>query len=348
MSSSINVGLIGFGLSGRYFHAPFLSTNERFRLTHVVERRRNEAQAFDPALRTVRSHEELLANPAIELVVIGTPNDTHFAYAKAALEAGKHVLIEKPFANTSAEARELLQLAKDKNLVAIPYQNRRYDADFLTIRHVLAEGLLGEVVEYEAHFDRFRPEVLDTWKEHDPQGGGNLLNLGPHLVDQAVVLFGEPDGVFADLRTLRPGATLDDYFEIRLYYPNRRVILKSSLVAPENRLRYVIHGTRASLTKSGLDVQEETLRRHVLPTTADWGAEPPEHYATLTTADGRQTVASLPGNYHPFYDNLARAIRGERAPEITPRQAYATIRILELAHESAQTGRVCAFAGLPD
>ncbi|WP_266364941.1 oxidoreductase [Tellurirhabdus rosea] len=343
MQQKINVGLIGFGLSGRYFHAPFLTTNANFGLTKVVERHRNEAEAFDASIRTVRSHEDLLTDPAIDLIIVSTPNDTHFPYAKAALEAGKHVLIEKPFANTSEEARQLLQLAKDKNLVAIPYQNRRYDADFLTIRQLLAEDALGEVVEYESHFDRFRPDVLQNWKEQDPNGGGNLLNLGPHLVDQAVALFGAPEAVLGDIRTVRKGGTLDDYFDIRLFYSDKRVILKSSLTVPENRLRYIIHGTKASLTKSGLDIQEETLRKNMLPNTPDWGVEPEDHYATLTTADERHIIPSLPGNYHPFYDNLARAIRGEIAPEITPEQAYATIRILELAGESSRERRAIEF-----
>ncbi|WP_234735270.1 oxidoreductase [Tellurirhabdus bombi] len=343
MAQTIKVGLIGFGLSGRYFHAPFLSTNPNFTLVKVVERTRNEAQLFDPSIITVRSHEELFSDPEIDLVIVGSPNDTHFSYAKAALEAGKHVLIEKPFANTSEEARQLLDLAKEKGLVAIPYQNRRYDADFLTIEHILAEQTLGDVVEYEAHFDRYRPEILNSWKEKDPDGGGNLLNLGPHLIDQAVALFGIPEAVFGDVRVIRQGGILDDYFDIKLFYADKRVILKSSMLAPDNSLRYIIHGTKGSFIKHGLDIQEETQRKNILPNTPDWGIEPESQYGTLTTADGQQTITSQAGNYHRFYDNLAKAIRGEQAQEVQPEQAIAVIRIMELALESTQSGKICSF-----
>ncbi|OIN56947.1 oxidoreductase [Arsenicibacter rosenii] len=343
MPSPITVGLIGFGLSGRYFHAPFLHTNPNFTLTKVVERHRNDAQLFDPSIVTVRSHEALYSDPDIDLVIVGSPNDTHFSYAKAALEAGKHVLIEKPFTNTSAQARELLDLAQAKGLVAIPYQNRRYDADFLTIRQVLASGKLGEINEYEGHFDRYRPVVLDSWKEHEPDGGGNLYNLGPHLLDQAIVLFGLPEAVSGDIRMIRQGSTNDDYFEIRLFYPDKRVIVKSNMMAPENHLRYIIHGSAGSFVKSGLDIQEETQRKDILPDTPDWGHEPASQYGTLTTEAGRETIESVAGNYHTFYNNLAAAIRGEQPAEVRPEQIYAVIRIMELARQSSQEGRVLAF-----
>ncbi|RIV26804.1 oxidoreductase [Fibrisoma montanum] len=343
MPKIVNVGLIGFGLSGRYFHAPFLTTNPHFKLSKVVERHRNEAQAFDPSLITVRSHDELFADPAIDLIIVSTPNDTHFPYAKAALEAGKHVLIEKPFANTSAQAQELLALAQQRGLVAMPYQNRRYDADFLTIQQLLQANRIGEVNEFEAHFDRYRPQVLDSWKEYDPDGGGNLYNLGPHLIDQAVVLFGPPEAVWGDVRIIRPNGPQDDYFDIVLYYPNKRVRLKSNMVAADNQLRYVIHGSLGSFVKSGLDIQEETLRKNQLPDSADWGYEPERQYGTLTTAEGQNVVDSLPGNYHPFYDNLYWAIIGEIPQEVAPEQALAVIRIMELARESSATRAILPF-----
>ncbi|MGA0559834.1 oxidoreductase [Larkinella sp. VNQ87] len=343
MSRTIQVGLIGFGLSGRYFHAPFLTVNPHFKLAKVVERHRNEAEAFDPTVKTVRSHEDLLNDPTIDLIIVGSPNDTHFAFAKAALQAGKHVLIEKPFANSLEEARELLDLAQQKGLVAMPYQNRRYDADFRTIRQLLDENRLGEVVEFESHYDRYRPEILDSWKEKDPQGGGNLFNLGPHLIDQAIALFGLPEAVSGDVRIVRKNGVLDDYFDVRLSYADKRVILKSSMLAVDNSLRYIIHGTKGSFIKHGLDIQEETQRKNILPNTPDWGAEPASQYGTLTTPEGRSTVPSLPGNYHLLYDNLYRAIVGEIPPEVTPEQILAVMRIIELATESSQTRKVLAF-----
>ena len=343
MSRTIQVGLIGFGLSGRYFHAPFLTVNPHFKLAKVVERHRNEAEAFDSSIQTVRSHEELLADPAIDLIIVGSPNDTHFSYAKAALEAGKHVLIEKPFANSLEQARELLELAKQKGLVAIPYQNRRYDADFLTIQQVLRENQLGDVVEYECRYDRYRPDILDSWKEKDPEGGGNLFNLGPHLIDQAVALFGVPQAVSGDVRIIRKGGILDDYFDVKLFYADKRVILKSSMLAVDNSLRYIIHGTKGSFIKHGLDIQEETQRKNILPDTPDWGAEPESQYGTLTTPNGRFTFPSQPGNYHHFYDNLYRAIVGEASQEVAPEQVLAVMRIIELAGESGRTKAVLAF-----
>lgn len=343
MSRTIQVGLIGFGLSGRYFHAPFLTVNPHFTITKVVERHRNEAEAFDSSIQTVRSHNELLTDPAIDLIIVSSPNDTHFEYAKAALEAGKHVLIEKPFANTSEQARELLDLAKQKGLVAIPYQNRRYDADFLTIQQVLRENHLGEVVEYECRYDRYRPDIVNSWKEKEPEGGGNLFNLGSHLIDQAVALFGIPEAVSGDIRIIRKGGILDDYFDVRLIYPDKRVILKSSMLAVDNSLRYIIHGTKGSFIKHGLDIQEETQRKNILPNTPDWGAEPDNQYGALTTSEGRFTFPSQPGNYHHFYNNLYRAIVGEIPQEVSPEQAIAVIRIIELANESSRQKKVLEF-----
>ncbi|GAB3891383.1 Gfo/Idh/MocA family oxidoreductase [Larkinella knui] len=343
MSRTLQVGLIGFGLSGRYFHAPFLTVNPHFKIAKVVERHRNEAEAFDPTIKTVRSHEDLLTDPAIDLIIVGSPNDTHFPYAKAALEAGKHVLIEKPFATTLEQARDLLELAQQKGLVAIPYQNRRYDADFLTIQQLLQEGPLGDVVEYECRYDRYRPAILDSWKEKDPAGGGNLFNLGPHLIDQAIALFGLPEAVSADVRIVREGGILDDYFDVKLFYADKRVILKSSMLAVDNSLRYIIHGTKGSFIKHGLDIQEETQRKNILPNTPDWGAEPETQYGTLTTTEGRATFPSLPGNYHRFYDNLYRAIVGEIPQEVTPEQTLAVIKIIELAGESSKTKKVLEF-----
>ncbi|RRB02609.1 oxidoreductase [Larkinella rosea] len=343
MSRTIQVGLIGFGLSGRYFHAPFLTVNPHFKLAKVVERHRTDAEAFDPTIQTVRSHEELLADPDLDLIIVGSPNDTHYSYAKAALEAGKHVLIEKPFANSLEQARELLDLASKKGLVVIPYQNRRYDADFLTIQQVLRENQIGDVVEFECRYDRYRPDILDSWKEKDPAGGGNLFNLGPHLIDQAIALFGVPEAVSGDVRIIRKGGILDDYFDVRLVYADKRVILKSSMLAVDNSLRYIIHGTKGSFIKHGLDVQEETQRKNILPDTPDWGAEPESQYGTLTTPNGRFTFPSQPGNYHHFYDNLYRAIVGEIPQEVTPEQTLAVIRIIELAGESSKQKKVLAF-----
>lgn len=341
---SVHVGLIGFGLSGRYFHAPFLATHTGFRLSKVVTRNTASVHEFDPSIEVVGTVEALLADENIELVFVCTPNHLHFAHAKAALEAGKHIVVEKPFANDEAEAEALFELANKKNLIATAYQNRRWDADFLTIQQLLASGKLGEVVEYESRYDRYRPEVAQgTWKEVAAAGAGNLYNLGPHLIDQALMLFGTPLTVAATLKTLRPGAETDDYFDIRLDYGNRLVILKSSLLVYQNSLRYTIHGTKGSFFKHGLDIQEETLRKNILPNTPQWGQEPESQWGILYTEGKQERVAALAGNYAPFYENLYNAIAKGGELAVKPQHIRNTTRVIALAQESAHLGKSLAF-----
>jgi scyllo-inositol 2-dehydrogenase (NADP+) len=345
MSSRVlNVGLIGFGLSGRYFHAPFLSTNPNFKLKTVVERSRNEAQEFDPTIENARSVDELLSDPAIDVVFICTPNDTHFPYAMDALENGKHVVIEKPFSSTEAEGKQLVDLARDKGLVLTAYQNRRWDSDFLTIKKLLAEDKLGDIVEYECRYDRFRPVVpTESWKEKKVPVGGNLYNLGPHLIDQALVLFGAPLSVTADIRSVRPGSEIDDYFDVRLTYDDKLVILKSSLMVYENFLRYNLHGTKGSFIKGGLDPQEETLRKNILPTAQPWGMEPEDRWGKLYSDEFTGIVTSEPGDYAPFYQNVYDAIVNGAELAVKPEEILRTCRVIDLANASSQTNSVMTF-----
>lgn len=345
MSSRIlNVGLIGFGLSGRYFHAPFLSSNPRFKIKTVVERSKNEAQEFDASIENARSVDELLSDKSIDLVFICTPNDTHFEYAMDALENGKHVIIEKPFANTEAEARQLVELAKEKGLILTAYQNRRWDSDFLTIKKLIAEDKLGDIVEFESRYDRYRPvPQANTWKEQEIIGGGNLYNLGPHLIDQALVLFGTPLTVSADIRTLRPGSQIDDYFHIQLGYADKSVIVKSSMLVCNNQLRYTLHGTKGSFVKNGLDVQEETLRQYLLPTTEPWGYEPEDRWGSLYTPEQKEVIESEAGNYMPLYDNLYEAIVDGAELAIKPEEILRTTRVIDLAFQSSKEKRALPF-----
>jgi len=345
MSSKIlNVGLIGFGLSGRYFHSPFLSINPRFKLKTAVERSKNEAQEFDPTIENARSIDELLADEAIDVVFICTPNDTHFRYAMDALENGKHVVIEKPFAATEEEAKQLVELAKKKGLILTAYQNRRWDSDFLTIKKLLAEGKLGDVVEYECRYDRFRPVVpTESWKEKKVDVGGNLYNLGPHLLDQALVLFGTPETVTATVSSVRPGSEIDDYFDIRLSYPDKLVILKSSLMVYDNFLRYTIHGTNGSFIKGGLDVQEETLRKNILPNQQPWGIEPEDRWGKLSSPDFTGIIKSEAGDYMPFYDNVYEAIVEGAELAVKPEEILRTCRVIDLAFQSSQEKKVMTY-----
>ncbi|TDB65101.1 Gfo/Idh/MocA family oxidoreductase [Arundinibacter roseus] len=333
----LNVGLIGFGLSGRYFHAPFLSVNPRFKLKTVVERSKNEAQEFDASIENARSVDELLADESIDLVFICTPNDTHYRYAMDALHNGKHVVIEKPFANTENEAQEIFDLAREKGLVATAYQNRRWDSDFLTIQKLIQEDKLGAIVEYESRYDRFRPNILpNTWKEKQAEGSGNVYNLGPHLLDQAFVLFGTPQTVTANIRTVRENSTVDDYFDIRLGYENTTVIVKSSLMVYENSLRYTVHGTKGSFIKRGLDVQEETSRLGVLPDSEKWGVEPADRWGTLHSEAYTGIIESEAGNYMAFYDSVYDSIVLGTEPQVKPEEVLRTTRVIDLAFESSQ------------
>ncbi len=280
----------------------------------------------------------------MDLVFICTPNDTHFAYAMDALENGKHVVIEKPFANTEDEARQLFEVADRQGLLLTAYQNRRWDSDFLTIQRLIAEGKLGRVVEYESRYDRFRPEIApNTWKERAAAGSGNVYNLGPHLIDQALVLFGTPQTVTATIRNMRGESDVDDYFDIKLCYEDKQVIVKSSLLVYDHRLRYAIHGTGGSFSKPGLDVQEETLRRDVLPDTADWGSEPKDRWGTLYSPDFTGVVESERGNYMAFYDSVYDSIVNGKAAVIKPQEILNTTRVIDLAFESNERQTTISF-----
>lgn len=340
----VNAGLVGFGLSGRYFHAPFLSVHPGFRLKGAVERSKNEAQEFDPAIESHRTLDGLLDDETIDVVFICTPNETHYEYAIRALEKGKHIVIEKPFANNEAEASRILSLARDKGLIATAYQNRRWDSDFLTVKRIISEGRLGDIIEFESRYDRYRPvPVNNTWKEQGGVGAGNVYNLGPHLIDQALVLFGEPETVTADIRTVRKGSAIDDYFSILLEYPDKLVTLKSSLLIYHNSPRYLLHGGKGTFSKGGLDVQEETLRQDKLPEGDAWGLEPEDRWGTLYSDEYTGIVKSEPGNYMPFYQNLYEAITSGVAPAVKPEEILRTTRVIDLAFKSEREKSVQRF-----
>lgn len=346
MSTVLNVGLIGFGLSGRYFHASFLAVNPKFRLKKVVSSRPDAVHAFDASIEWVATVDELLADPAIDVVFICSPNETHVDYAQKALEQHKHVVVEKPFALTEPEAVQLLELAQRQGCVATAYQNRRWDSDFLTVKKLLVAGTLGTLLEYEGRYDRFAPVALraDSWKEQPGRSRGNLYNLGPHLLDQALHLFGQPATVQASLRMIRPASQIVDYFDINLGYTDKAVRLKSSLLMHQHQVRYSLHGTEGSFIKGGLDVQEEQLRLSQLPDQAAWGVEPPERWGTLYRADRSEVLASEAGSYAPFYDNLYEAIVTGAEPAVTPADIQQLARVIDLVQESSRTQRTLPYA----
>ncbi len=251
--AEIGVAVIGFGLAGRVFHAPFVSAVPGLKLEAIVQRRGDEAAKAYPATRVLRTVEEALADSAISLIVVGTPNETHYDLAKQALLAGKHVVIDKPFAASSAQAKELMELAAARKLVLAPFHNRRWDGDFLTVRKVLESGELGRVATFESHFDRFRPLPREaTWKEASNDANGMLFDLGPHLVDQALALFGAPKAITASVRRDRDTTAIEDAFDITLHYPRLLAMCRATMLAAELAPRFLIHGTHGSFRKYGL------------------------------------------------------------------------------------------------
>jgi scyllo-inositol 2-dehydrogenase (NADP+) len=353
MPTPIRVGLAGFGISAQVFHAPFFATMPSYTLVSVLERHARTAAEKYPGTRVVKDMDELLDDPEIELVVITTPNETHFDYAARALRKGKHVVVEKPFAVNSREGLALMAIAAESNRTLSVYQNRRYVSDFLTIRRILEAKLLGTVHEFEAHYDRYRPGARPgAWREIPLAGSGILFDLGPHIIDQALCLFGLPDSLYADIRKERPHARVDDYFDIQLYYPGLKVILKGGMLVREPGPRYMIHGFDGSYIKSGEDPQEARLRAGELPLGADWGAEPPENAGILHTEQEGAVIftryPTLPGNYGLYYQHLYETLREGAPLRERPEHGFNTIRLIEIAIESNRQKRVLEVSGLMD
>ncbi len=349
----MKTGVVGYGAAAQFMHLPFITTHPEFELRSILQRHGDSAIEKYPSVHIVRSLDEMLADESLELIVITTPNDSHFDYAFRSLEAGKNVLLEKPFTIHSTEAKKLIVQAEKKNRVLSVYQNRRYVSDFLTIRKLLRENLLGEVVEFEAHYDRYRPEQKPgAWREEDEPGSGILYDLGAHLIDQTFCLFGLPKYVNADIRIQRPHARTTDYFELWLDYGFTKVILKSGMLVREAGPRYSIHGKQGSFLKYGEDPQEALLRKGILPIAPDWGFEAEEFYGLLhTEINGRivrEKIPSLPGNYGGLYTDLYKTIRRGEPLRVKPEHGYNTIRLIELATESNEKNCRVACTDLID
>ena len=348
--AEINTAVIGFGLAGRVFHAPFVSAVPGLRLDAIVQRRGDEAAKAYPGVRILRSFDEVLKDAAVQLVVVGTPNETHFSLARQALLAGKHVVIDKPFAATSAEAKELGDIAGERGLVLAPFHNRRWDGDFLTVRKLIEREALGRLVTFESHFDRFRPMPREnTWKEAGDLANGMLFDLGPHLVDQALALFGAPQGITASVRKDRDQTAIEDAFDITLEYPRLRAHCRASMLACDAAPRFLLHGTKGSFKKFGLDPQEPALDGGAkVPRMGegDWLAEDESAWGTLTVAPVPAepgTLVKTPvkteiGDYRGYYANVRDAINGVGKLAATPEDGYRVIRLLEMARESSAEG----------
>lgn len=350
----VSTALVGFGFAGKTFHAPLLSSVEGISLDVIVQRHGDSAAAAYPNARIVRSLEELLTIPEIQLVVVATANPSHFPIAAACLRAGKNVVIDKPFATTVQEARQLAALAVEKRRVLSVFHNRRWDGDFLTVQQLL-EGLrLGRLVRFESYFDRFRPTVdQNAWRQRDEAGSGVLFDLGPHLLDQALTLFGDPATVTASVRRERDGAVVDDAFDITLDYPaGLRVLCGASMLACAKRPRFSLHGTEGSWTKQSLDLQEAALKSGLRPGRADWLSQINEPAATLSTCNGDvvdQTASELVmGNYVAYYENIRDAILGKASLAVTPQQALRVMELLDFCRQSSQQRKSLDVSFTPD
>ena len=351
----IRVGLIGFGMAGRVFHAPLISSVGDLELAAVMERSADHAVERYPGVRIYRSLEEMLADTSLGLFVVATPNGTHYALAKQLLNAGRNVVVDKPMTITSGEAWELISLAKQHECLLTPFHNRRWDSDFLTVQKLLHEGVLGRLVAFESRFDRWRPAPLTTrlWKEDADAGGGLLLDLGPHLADQALALFGKPEAVGADIRREKEGPGVNDAFEIRLRYPGHAVTLAANNLSLPAAPRFHLRGTQGSYWKSGVDPQEAALNKVTRILDSHWGQETETNWGTLhigvEAGPVSRPVAAIPGDYRVFYAGIRDALLGKAPAPVTGIDGWRVARLLEWAQQSSAERREisCDWSGEP-
>ena len=340
----IKTALLSYGMSGKVFHAPFLDFHQGFELVGSWERSKQLIQLDYPNVKSYATIEELLHDD-IDLVIVNTPVGTHFEYAKQVLLAGKHAVVEKAFTTTVAEAQELVNLANEKNLKLSVFQNRRWDSDFKTVQQVVNDNLLGELVEAEFHFDRYNPILSPKGhKETANSGAGILKDLGPHLIDQALYLFGFPQSVFADIRTTREHSLVDDWIDILLFYPDLRVRLKASFFVREANPAYVIHGKKGSFLKQRGDVQEDELKLGKKPNLSSWGTEAAGNEGLLHTEVGgeiiKEKVPTLQGDYYDYFDGVYQSIVNDAKEPVSGKEGLQVMQIIEAAIESNAKGKV--------
>ncbi|MBO9617884.1 MAG: Gfo/Idh/MocA family oxidoreductase [Niabella sp.] len=349
MSQPIVTGIASFGMSGKLFHAPFIDANPHYELKAIVERHKEESRERYPNTKLYRSFEELIADPEIELVIVNTPVQTHFEYSKKALEAGKNIVVEKPFMINAEEAAEIDALAKEKNLFLSVYQNRRYDGDYKVIKDVVSENMLGELKEVELRYDRYRPgHSGKAHKEGDQPGAGNLHDLGAHLIDQALQLFGFPEAVFADVLTMRTELIANDYFEVLLFYPRPfRVRIKGTVFAKESPYPFVLQGENGTFLQQRSDLQETKLLEGVKPSIEPWVPTPEGFdgalHTTINGLDVQQQTRSEMGNYMNYYEDVYRALRNHGPNPVPASDAVLTMRVIDAALQSSKERRVVAF-----
>ncbi|KUP07467.1 oxidoreductase [Bacillus coahuilensis m2-6] len=337
---NINVGIVGYGLSGKTFHASLLKEITEFTIMSVVSSRIEEIQQDLGNIEVVKDISELLHNELIDLVVITTPSHLHYEMVKESLLAGKHVVVEKPMVISASEGVELAKLAEDKNLILSVYHNRRWDNDFLTVQKLISTGEIGEVSVFESQFNRFRPEVKNRWKEKAQPGGGTLYDLGSHLIDQALVLFGMPKSIMADVQAQREGSEAVDYFHLVLIYDQLRVILHSGSIVPGSGPRYQVHGSKKSYIKYGLDGQEDKLRSGLSPLERDFGSDQPHFYGKILTETSSEEVVTEHGSYLTYYYLLRDSILSGGVVPVSAYEGARVIQVIEAAIKSSDENRV--------
>ncbi|TFV95883.1 oxidoreductase [Algoriphagus kandeliae] len=339
ISSPLRVALVGYGSVAEKMHAPLIDVCPDLELTAVVERHSNRCEEKYPQVQTFRSFDSLLEQGEVDLIVITTPNEFHFPMAKQALEAGKHVVVDKPVTIYSWQAEELQKLASQKGLVCSVFHNRRFDGDFKTIQQLISEDILGRIVYLESHFDRFRPNVSENWREKDVPGNGITYDLGSHLIDQVVLLFGLPFAIQADIQRQRDGAVADDHFDIVLYYGHKKARVTAGVLVNAPTPKFLLLGEKGSYQKYGLDVQEAAFKAGIKPEGADWGVEPKESWGKLYLENETKSFPTLPGDYRVFYQNVADAILQDKELSVTLSQTIGVLKLIEAAFESSKEGK---------
>ncbi|MEE4403383.1 oxidoreductase [Enterobacter mori] len=336
-AKTINIALIGYGFVGKTFHAPLIQSIEGLTLAVVSSRDEEKVKRDLPNVLVVATPEEAIQHPDVDLVVIASPNATHAPLAALALNAGKHVVVDKPFTLDMQEARELIALADEKQRLLSVFHNRRWDSDFLGIKQVIEEGRVGKVKLFESHIDRFRPEVRVRWREQNVPGSGLWFDLGPHLIDQTLQLFGLPQSVQGNIATLRDGAEINDWAHVVLNYPEHKVILHASMLVAGGTSRFTVHGDKASVVKARIDQQEAQLLAGVIPGSESWGEDSDD--MVLFDAAGDATRLKTPkGDQRQYYINVRDALTGTIGNPVHPVEALAVMAVLEAAVRSSETG----------
>ena len=339
----INIALIGYGFVGKTFHAPLIQSVDGLKLAVVASGNEEKVKQDLPEVTVIASAEQAIQHPDVDLVVIASPNATHAPLARLALNAGKHVVVDKPFTLDMHEARELIALAQEKQLLLSVFHNRRWDSDFLGIKQVIGQGTIGKVKHFESHFDRFRPEVRLRWREQNVPGSGLWFDLGPHMIDQALQLFGLPQSVQGNIAALREGAEINDWAHVVLNYPQHKVILHCSMLVAGGVSRFTVHGDQGSVVKQNADRQEAQLLAGVIPASENWGRD--DDKMVIFDAAGQTQQQETPcGDQRQYYINLRDALSGAIDNPVSPLEALAVMAVLEAAVQSAASGTLQTLA----